>query len=133
MPYVVAVALIDGDVWINSFGEKRFTDKKTLALMKNISVKENSEYTKMFDNGGTVNASDITITLKNGKVIKKKQIYSRGHPMNQMTDQEVEAKFRRLTTKFISPDSADYLIESIWKMERTDNIERLFPIYKIKE
>ncbi len=128
LPYVVAVALMDKKLDINSYKEERLRDKETLDLMKSIKVHEDKEFTKLFDEGGTVNASDIKIVLKDGKTIYEKQLYSKGHPRNPMTDQEIEEKFIRLTRRFVGDQKAEFIMETIWNLENVKNISKLFII-----
>lgn len=128
LPYMVAAALIDKKIDLNSFREERFRDRRTLDLMKLIKVHEDKKFTVLFDAGGTVNAGDIMIKLKDGREIYEKQIYSRGHPKNPMVDKEIDEKFMRLTRKFMSPEKTDFILETIWNLERTKNINKLFLI-----
>ena len=128
LPYIAAIALIDKKVDINSFVERRFRDKVTLDFMKKIKVAEKKEFTKMFNAGGTVNAADITITLNNGETLYEKQIYSKGHAKNPMTDVEINEKFRRLTRKYISPQQTDFALEMMWNLERSKDVGRLFKL-----
>ncbi len=128
LPYIVAVALMDGDVDLKSFTERRFRDKKTLEFMKCITVKERKEFTKLFDNGGTVNAADLIVKLKNGTTIKRQVIHSRGHPKNRMTDNELEEKFMKLAQIRLSRDKTDLLMHNLWNLERLKELNRLFLI-----
>ncbi len=128
LPYIVAAALIDGDIEIGTFSEKRFRDRKTLELMKRITVVEKKEFTDLFNRGGTVNAADLIVKLKNGKAVRKKVIYSRGHPKNKMTDQELEEKFMKLTSSHINRDKIELLMHNIWNVERLADLSRLFQI-----
>ncbi len=128
LPYLVAVALLDKDINLSSTSERRIGDRKTLDLMKRIRVVENRRYTALFNKGGTVNAAGIRIILKDGSSVHKEQIYSRGHPKNPMSDEELAEKFIGLSSDVMSRSRAEYVIETIWKIEKIDGIGRLFSI-----
>ncbi|MCW6160493.1 MAG: MmgE/PrpD family protein [Candidatus Micrarchaeales archaeon] len=128
LPYLVAVSLLDKDVDLSSTSERRIGDRKTLNLMKRIQVAENKKYTALFNKGGTVNAAGIRIVLKDGSSIHKEQIYSRGHPKNPMSDEELAEKFIDLSSDVMSRSRAEYILETIWKIEKMDSIDRLFSI-----
>lgn len=128
IPYIVAVALMDGNIDQNSYRERRFRDKRTLDFLKNVTVVERPKFTKLFDKGGTVNASDVVIKLKNGKTIKEEVIYSKGHPKNPMSDEDMESKFRKLAKNHISSEKADKIIELIWDLEKVKDISKLVTI-----
>jgi 2-methylcitrate dehydratase len=128
LPYIVAAALIDGKIDTNTFLKKRFRDKKTLDFMKRIEVKEVKEFTDLFNHGGTVNASDVRIKLANGEnnEIYEKQIYSRGHPKNPLTDQEIELKFNRLAERHLENIDVESLLGSLWNLEQLKSTKTLF-------
>lgn len=128
LPYIVAVALMDGKVDADSYLEKRFRDRKTLEFMKRIKVVERPNFTKLFEKGGTVNASDLMIKLKNGKTIRKEVIYSKGHHKNPMSDDELEGKFRRLVKGKISSERAKRIISSVWNLDKEKDISKLVSI-----
>lgn len=128
LPYIVAVALMDGKIDENTYLQKRFRDKKTLDFMKRITVAERESFTKLFNKGGTVNASDLVIKLKNGKTIHKEVIYSRGHPKNPMSDSEIEKKFKRLVKGHITAQKADKLLELVWNLDKVKDISKLVSI-----
>ncbi len=128
LPYIIAVALTDKKVDLGSFKEERFTDRRVLEFMKKIKVHENKEFTALFNKGGTVNASDLKIVLKDGTVLYEKQIYSKGHNKNPMTDREVAEKFMKLTRRFISPQQSDFILEMVWNLDKSKDVGRLFQI-----
>jgi 2-methylcitrate dehydratase len=128
IPYIVAVALIDGHIDQDSYLKKRFTDKKTLEFLKKVTVVERQKFTKLFEKGGTVNPSDVIVRLKDGKVVRKEVIYSKGHQKNPMSDEEIESKFRRLAKGKISQQKADRIIETVWNLDKLKDISKLAAI-----
>lgn len=128
LPYVVATALLDGTIDVDSYSDRKLKYKKALDLMKKITVVERPQYTRLFDKGGTVNASDVVITLQNGKKIKKSVIYSKGHPKNPMSTGEIEEKFRRLTKGMISKEKTERIIDSVWNLDKEGNVWKLVSI-----
>jgi 2-methylcitrate dehydratase len=128
LPYMVAVALMDKKLDVNSYKEDRIRDRATLDFMKKIKVHEDKEFTRLFDEGGTVNAGDIKITFGGGRTIYEKQVYSKGHPKNPMTDEEIEEKFVRLTRRFVGDQKAEFILETLWNLDNVKNISKLFII-----
>lgn len=128
LPYIVASALMDGKIDTNTYLERRFRDKKTLEFMKRIEVNEVKEFTDLFNEGGTVNAGEVRIKLADGenKEIYEKQIYSRGHPKNPMTDQEIGLKFNRLAERHLEKINIRYLLNTLWNLEHLKSTKMLF-------
>jgi len=94
LPYIVVAALIDGKIDANTF--KKFRNKKYLNLLKKTKVKESKSLNKLTPKALP---SIVRIKLKSGKTIEKKVIYQKGHKNNQMTDKEIEEKYKSLTKK----------------------------------
>jgi len=126
LPFVVAAALMDGNVGTSTYLKKRFRDKNTLEFMKRITVNEVPRYTKLFNKGGTVNASSITIKLNNGKVLHSESIYSKGHHKNPMSDSEIEEKFKRLTKRYLNDEKSKLLLDSLWHLDNINQVSSLF-------
>ena len=126
MPFIVARALMDGEVYLNTFERSKFRDKKALEFMKRIKVVESQKYTKLFNRGGTVNASSVKINLKNGKKLYREVIYSKGHFKNPMTNQELETKFKRLTSKYLNSEKTSAILSMLWNFEKISKVDKLF-------
>ena len=86
MPYVIAVALIDGDVYLDSFTQKRIQDPAVRRLMEKITVAADSNLTYQ-------GAARLTISNKmGGELVKETSV----HLETPMTHQEIVAKFNRV-------------------------------------
>ena len=126
IPYIVAAALMDGKVGIETFKRKRFEDKSTVEFMKKIKVNEVKKYTSLFNEGGTVNAASLKIVMKNGSVLCKEVLYSKGHWKNPMSDKEIEDKFRRLAAKKLGKQKISKAISTVWNLDKLKDIGLLF-------
>ncbi len=87
MPYIVAAALMYGNVDIGTFSGKKFRDKKIVNFMERISVSEIPRYTALFNKGGTINAAKVTLELDDGRRIAREVVYPRGHWKNPMSNE----------------------------------------------
>ncbi|MDE1761593.1 MAG: MmgE/PrpD family protein [Candidatus Micrarchaeota archaeon] len=130
LPYVVAAALMDHKVDADTFKERRFRDRRTLQFMKRIKVREVPEFTRLFNMGGTTNPSDIRIKLGDGGILYEKVIYSRGHPENPMSDEEIEQKFYGLAKMQISEAKSGRILNKLWQLERVGRARELFGVMK---
>jgi 2-methylcitrate dehydratase len=86
MPYVIAVALIDGDVYLDSFTPKRIQDPVVRRLMEKITVGPDSSLTYQ-------GAARLTVRTKTGGELVKETLVRLNTPM---TRQEIVAKFNRV-------------------------------------
>ncbi|MDE1825234.1 MAG: MmgE/PrpD family protein [Candidatus Micrarchaeota archaeon] len=128
LPYIVAVALMDGRIDNNSYLRKRFREKKTLKFMKKISVKEKANLTAMYPR---CIPNELTIRLRSGKSIREKVLYQKGHQKNPMSNQEIEEKFSKLTGKFLNKAQKQKILQNLWNLEKAKSMGSVIPDYRI--
>ncbi len=119
LPYMVAVALLDGELGPNQFTDERIRDPQLKSMIKKIKVRSNPNLTKLYPRGIP---AILEIIDKSGKKHRKRVEFPRGHYRNPMTDKEVEEKFCRLTMNMITKDRADEFLRKSWKLESITDI-----------
>jgi 2-methylcitrate dehydratase len=125
LPYCVAVALMDGKVGLDQFSEKRIGDAKLLKLVQKVRVVRDQGLTGQYPEAMP---NFVSITAKDGTRFSRKVNYSKGHPKNPMTDNEVEEKFKVLAKGHISEKAVDRMLDRLWKMETIKAIDILVDI-----
>jgi 2-methylcitrate dehydratase len=93
LPYLLAVALLDGDVMPAQFQPERIIKPDVQALLKKVSVRPNQEYT---DEYPRKMPAKITIRLLDGKVIEHEVQDFPGLASDPFTWEESVEKFDRL-------------------------------------
>ena len=94
IPYLLARALVDGDVTSASFTPERIADPALRPLMAKISVTENQDYSSRFP-GELM----VKLTMRTGSgTIEREASYPRGHARNPLTDREIDHKFDDLVS-----------------------------------
>jgi len=119
LPYVVAVALTDGNVLPTSFSEGRIRDPKLKDLMKKITVVPNSEINALFPQ---IKRAKITVTMTNGQQYTTQTDVAKGDPEDPLTNQEIIDKFRANTEKTLGRQRTDKIIETTWTLDSLNNI-----------
>jgi 2-methylcitrate dehydratase len=114
LPYCTAAALMDGDVTLATFDPARFTDPALLELTAKVKVHRDAEINKGYPRGIP---NRLTVTLKDGRLVQKLVEFPRGHARNPMTDQEVEAKFRRLVEPRFGKERCDRILAACWQLD----------------
>jgi 2-methylcitrate dehydratase len=123
LPYIVAMALLEGKIDNSSYAPKKFMDPRTLNFLKNVTVVEDKDLTAMYPEAV---ANRVTVRLTSGKVISKQVNYHKGHPKNPMIDQDVEKKFQSLTKRQLSKSQAKRALDMLWTLEKVSDVSRLF-------
>jgi len=93
LPYLLAVALLDGEVQPAQFMPDRIAKPDVQALLKKVSVRPNHEYTDVYP--GKMPAK-ITVRLQDGKVIEHEVQYYPGLASHPFTWEDSVEKFDRL-------------------------------------
>src|SRR6184192_157286 len=114
LPYITAIALIDGEVTEKQFQPKRFTDPAIWKFLENVKVERNAELSGMYP--GAV-ANIVHVDLADGKRLSKRVDYPLGHAKNPLKDSEVEGKFRALVEPKLGSERAQKIVDLVWKLD----------------
>ncbi|HZY47500.1 MAG TPA: MmgE/PrpD family protein [Candidatus Bathyarchaeia archaeon] len=129
LPYIVAMALLEGKIDNSTYGPKKFKDPKILDFLKKITVIEDKDLTAMYPEAV---ANRVTVKLSSGKIISKQVNYHKGHPKNPMSDEDVEKKFRTLTRKQLSETQTKRALETLWNLEKVKVVSKVFSTLVVK-
>ena len=125
LPYLIAVALKDGEVTPHSFADERIGDPNLRPLMGKIAIVEKEEFTRQYP---TAMASRMEVVTRSGRRLIESASHPKGHPRNPLSDGEVEEKFYRLAGEALLADSRHRLLEYLWHLERLPNLGQLFDL-----
>lgn len=125
--YVVAAALLDGDVYPTQFEPERIERADVQALLRKISVHTKSPIHKPMKLAGVLDPyteaypdkviAKVEITLKNGKSYTCEKEDYPGFFTDPFTWEDVIEKFKRLTNNIIDNEKQEKIIEVIRTLE----------------
>ena len=130
LPYITAIALIDGEVTDKQFGRERFSHPDIWKFLENVKVERNSELSSMYPDAV---ANIVHIELADGRRLTKRLDYPLGHAKNRLKDSEVEEKFFALLEPEIGQDSAKKIVDLAWKLDEAANVDELMKALVIPE
>jgi 2-methylcitrate dehydratase len=122
LPYITAIALIDGEVTNKQFEPERFADPKVWKFLENVHVERNSELSAMYP--GAV-ANIVHVDLSDGRRLTKRVDYPLGHAKNPLQDSEVEGKFFALVTPAFGEKAAHAIVDLVWKLDEAKSVGNL--------
>ena len=117
LPYVVAIAAFDDKVFLESYSEQARGRPEVRELMTRITAEED---TSVSDWG-----AKLSVTLRDGRVIKKECVYVKGHPKNPFSELDFIAKFKLCVPYAVTPlteGTIDQMIHDVLHLEATDNV-----------
>jgi aconitate decarboxylase len=127
--YAAAVALIDGEAFIDQYTEERISDPKILSLVPRIEIIHDPD----LDRGGATKRHAVRIhaTLKDGSLLSATIEQRRGSAEHPLSAAEIEQKFRQLATNFLSESAIDELVEIVAQLELQRDMKRLVELITI--
>lgn len=93
LPYLLAVALVDGHIDEQSCAPERVLDPALRPLMQRISIRERPEFTERFP---AELRARLVIRMADGTDVVRETSYPKGHRSNPLTDAELDDKFERM-------------------------------------
>ena len=130
LPYITAVALIDGEVTEKQFQPNRFKDPKIWKFLEKIKVERNAELSALYP--GAV-ANIVHVELADGRRLTKRVDYPMGHARNRLKDSQVEEKFHALVDPMLGRDRASKIVEIAWELDAAKNVDDLMDACVVKE
>ena len=113
IPYLVAVALLDGEVTTRQFTNERIADPIAQALLARVEVAEDPAMTARFPGAqaarieASVGDRTHVVEIRNAK----------GNAANPLSDAEVEAKFRSLADGVLTQAQAESALSRLWSFD----------------
>jgi 2-methylcitrate dehydratase len=128
MPYTTAVALMYGSVEPRHFSPECWQDPKLMELVQKVKVSVSEEANRR---APEAMLSLVEIVTARGERFMAEVPYHRGHYKNPMTDQEVEAKFRKLAAEWLTSRQVDALLDRLWNLEQVRDIGDVIRLVQI--
>jgi 2-methylcitrate dehydratase len=119
IPYLVARALLDGDVKVTDFEEKRFKDPRALALKRKLAIRPEASLSN--ENLG----ANLEVRLQNGTVLAANMPIPPGNMLNPAGDADLTRKFLALSEGVLGRERAQRAIEVILAVDTMSDLGNL--------
>lgn len=126
--YMVAVALLDGNIMPEQYKEDRIISPDVQDLLKKVSVQPNRSYTNRFPDEMV---TSIKITLKSGSSFVIEKTGYEGFHSSPMKWGTVVQKFKTLTKPYCDQNVQDKIISSVENIETISVKELIFPLTQV--
>ncbi|MCS7137581.1 MAG: MmgE/PrpD family protein, partial [Candidatus Caldarchaeum sp.] len=125
LPYIVAATLLDGGVWLDSFTPERISRSDVREFMARVRVYEDQALTARYP-GELPNR--VSVKLADERRLHAEEAIPRGHYKNPMTDEEVRAKFNRLTSRLLTEEKQRQIVETVERFEKLDSVDEFVEV-----
>ena len=129
IPYLVAVALLDGEVTARQFTDQRIADPAVQELLARVEVAEDAAMTALFPRAqgarieAVVGGETYVVEIENAK----------GNAANPLSDEEVEAKFRSLADGVMPREQAESLLSRLRAFEHETSVSGVVDAMAVPE
>jgi 2-methylcitrate dehydratase len=118
LPYLVCIALLDGDVTLDQYRGRRYLDPDIRKIMKLIKVRHHKPYDRLYPQQMPTR---VTIKLSSGQTLSSEIARPKGYAGRPMGWDEVVEKFHRLAT----PLSQRQRARLVQRVKELDQVQRL--------
>jgi 2-methylcitrate dehydratase PrpD len=131
LPYCLAAALEDGMLTVGSFSQEAVTREMLVPLMERVTLRLDPELkadravTESFERG------TVTVTLKDGRVLKQSVLTPRGHPGAPLSDDDLAHKFRDCATGVLPPTKVEEALDLLASFGTLETIAPLIASLKV--
>lgn len=118
--YVLAIMLIENDVFVDQFTEEKIRDPKVLELIERISIVHDPK----MDGTSYAEGNPIEVELRDGTVLSAWG-HVRGRGDNPVSQADVVEKFRKVTRGHLTDKAQDEIIDLCAGLEKLDDVDAL--------
>jgi len=119
LPYVIAVAVADGNVLPDSFSDSKLADPRIWGLLAKIKVIADPEIDGLFPK---IKRARVSITTLVGSTYTAQVDHAKGSPQNPISDSELIAKFRANAEGVVGEQRQDEIIAATWAFDKIDHL-----------
>jgi len=115
LPYMLAVALLDGQVMPAQYRPERIQREDVQGLLRRVKVRPSREYSQRFP---VVMPCQITVRLLNGRAFTKEKVDYEGFLTHPMSWERAVEKFKRLSDTSIDSKLQRKIIDTVLDLDR---------------
>jgi 2-methylcitrate dehydratase len=128
LPYMLAVALVDGAITLDSYRPERFLDPALRPLMRKVLIRPDEELSKQRQTelyGVTRPApARILVRTTSGREFTERVAYYRGHFKNPMTRHDIDAKLDVICDRRLPIEQRERIRSAWWSVPESDDIAK---------
>lgn len=120
--YAIAVAILDGDAFIDQFTDAKISDPKIVAFTRKVDFVVDPEIDRIYPRAFP---GKVEIFLKDGKRYVHSVDGPKGSPQNPLNFEGVAEKCHKLLSNVKGPERSEEIIQMVRDLEKLENVNRL--------
>ena len=120
MPFCAAAAIVFGHPLLETFDREAIDDPRIQKLLPLVTLRANPA----FDAAAPLSQANVTVQLKDGRVVSERADGARGYP-GRLTEDELNTKFLACARRLLPQAAAVQILDSLRTIETMPNIAEL--------
>jgi 2-methylcitrate dehydratase PrpD len=122
MPYVVARALLDGELAPDTFSDEAIREPAALSLVRKVHMEVEPGLAAAHR---VRSPARVSIRLSDGRTVTREVGAARGGPEAPLSSEELRGKFRTCATRVLADPDIDRALEMLDSLEKLPNVKEL--------
>lgn len=122
LPYIVAAAILDGQVSVDTFAPQRVSEPKLQAFLPKVKVIPDAALTQGAAGGFL---ASVEITTQSGQVVTGAAKPPPGHPLNPISDEELKGKFMTSVVPLFGQEQAREILLAVHRLPALHSVAEL--------
>ncbi len=122
MPYILARALVDGALLLDTFTDEAAADPAIRRIAGNIVMELDASLVETADGA---RPAAVMVRLKDGGELHRRVDHSRGRPEKPLTQAELRDKFDTCAARVLDPERSRHMADVIDGLDRVESIREL--------
>lgn len=122
LQYIAAVTMLDGAALPEQFSDERIADPQILDLARRVQIVVDPDIDNTYPR---LYANRVEVVLKDGRRFETRVDYARGSTERPIGFSEVAEKFRGMTARMISRETADRIIDTVGSLDTRPTVRNL--------
>jgi 2-methylcitrate dehydratase len=125
LPYMLAVALLDGAVMPAQYDADRIVRKDVQQLLRRVEIQPDPELSRRFP---AEHACRLRVLLRDGRLLEREKSDYEGFHTRPMTWETVTRKFEQLSAPFAGDRMREQVIDAVTRLDQIQIKELLAPL-----
>ncbi len=131
LPYCVATFLLENNCFVDQFTQELVADPARMALAEKVHVEHDEHITSL--GSKFRHMVRVSVTLKDGTVLKDTVEYPRGSERNFASEADVVKKFERLAAESLPKDQIERLRDSVLNVESLSDAAQIVDLMRVAQ
>jgi len=120
--YSLAVAMVDGELGPEQYADAKLRDPDVLSVIDRTTLESDASLDQHWPEAAV---SRVALRTKNGQSCEATTLYPPGHHKNRLTDELIQQKFTKLTSRMLGKEKQAAIIQTVGRLDELESVKEL--------